>query len=282
MIHLRPLFRNPAFLTVVVILSLAAAALNGAVQGMDIHFKKERVELRKPLTSIPRQVGSWVQINRDESLPAEIEHALGTKDYIMRLYVNGEWLTPALRERLARSATMSEQERNEFLGRVAAAHPEAMVNVHLAYYTGAADTVAHVPERCMVGGGFDPVNPAVVTLAVNHLGGSSDDLRVKYVEFERRQRAQPGDRQNVAYLFKVNGQYEHDASTGVRPILQNIFERHAYYCKIELMTQLGSDGEAARRTMASFLNAAMPYIEAVLPDWNQVKAGEAPTPTASR
>jgi hypothetical protein len=34
--------------------------------------------------------------------------------------------------------------------------------------------------------------------------------------------------------------------------------------------------------MTSFLNAAMPHIEAVLPDWNQVKAGSAPTPTASR
>jgi hypothetical protein len=117
---------------------------------------------------------------------------------------------------------------------------------------------------------------------VNHLSGQADELQVKYVEFERRQRAAAGERQNVVYFFKVNGQYEHDASTGVRPILQNIFERYAYYCKIELMTQLGADSDAAKKTITSFLESAMPYIEASLPDWQQVKGDSAPATSASR
>jgi hypothetical protein len=282
MTHVKELVRNPAYMTVLVILVLAAAALNGTVQGLDIHFKKERVELRKPLTSIPREMGPWVQLNRDESLPAEIEHALGTKDYIMRLYVNRDWVAPAQRERLARIATLSDAERNEIYAAVMTANPEAVINVHLAYYTGSADTVAHVPERCMVGGGFDPVNPEVITLNVPNLGNSESQLRLKYVEFERRQQTNKTERQNVAYLFKVNGQFEHDASTGVRPLLQNIFERYAYYCKIEVMTHLGSRSEDAKETMESFLTHAMPHFETAFPDWTQVKGGSAQATTSSR
>jgi hypothetical protein len=71
----------------------------------------------------------------------------------------------------------------------------------------------------------------------------------------------------------VNGTYEHDPIFGVRKKLQNLFERHAYFAKVEMVTDMGST-DAAAPVMMDFLTHAMPEIERVLPDWEAVKAME--------
>src|SRR5947208_2521543 len=72
--------------------------------------------------------------------------------------------------------------------------------VALTYYTGKADTVAHVPERCYVGEGFDPVNPKTELWKVGERM-----LEVRHIQFARRE---TGGAADVAYFFQCNGAYE--------------------------------------------------------------------------
>jgi hypothetical protein len=263
------LFRTPAFIVVSLVMLAAAVALNGTVQALGVHFRKERVELRRPLDALPARLGPWVQALRDKPMPPAMEHALGTKSYIERWYVDSRRVPARLLDGIARK---SSEERDRILNTILNTTRDAAVSVHLAYYTGAVDTVAHVPERCYVGGGFDPENPSVVTMNVGT--DAPRELRLKYVEFRKRDGADQPKR-NVAYFFKVNGDYEYDSATGVRPKLQNLFEPLGYYCKFELMTYLDSDQERARQVMADFLTHAMPEAEKLLPDWQAAKAAYA-------
>ena len=91
---------------------------------------------------------------------------------------------------------------------------------------------------------------------------------------------------HVAYFFHCNGGYEPNP-VAVRVKLQNLFERHGYYAKVELMADefaravSGPAAEAKRAesakkvqaAMADLLTAALPEVERCLPDWKAVKAG---------
>lgn len=259
-------FKRPAVVVVLGILLLAAIALNGAVQTLGLHFKKEPVELRKPLTSIPAVLGPWRMFGRDEPYPAEIEHQLGTKDYIARTYFDTRIVPIAEIEKAEKLP--ESRDRDIAAARLAHLYPRGTISVHLAYYTGQADTVAHVPERCMVGGGFDidPRKTAVVELDV----GRPEPIELRYIEFQARQRA--GDpKRNVAYMFDVNGKRVSD-STAVRVALQDLFQRKAYYNKTELSVMLDDDTKGAQNMMADFLTHAIDSIDACLPDWKAITA----------
>lgn len=260
-------FRNRGFVIVLTIMFVAALGLNTAVRAMNLHFRKEPVTLRHELDQLPSRLGPWLKVT-DTRLGAEIEHTLGTKNYISRVYLDTRRLKP---DTLAKIEAMPPAEREQRAGDVAMRDdPAAMIYLHCAYYTGMVDTVAHVPERCMVGGGFNPENPGVITLpAFKDVPDRSPGLNLKYTEY--RNRARPGEpKRNVAYFFQVNGKYEHDSISGVRLRLQNIFEKYGYYAKVELATFLGDDTKAAQATMTDFLTFAMPEIERCLPDWHAV------------
>jgi hypothetical protein len=56
----------------------------------------------------------------------------------------------------------------------------------------------------------------------------------------------------------------------VRRSLQNLFRKHGYYAKVELMTTI-RDTEKSAQVMSDFLCAALPEIEKCLPDWNAIE-----------
>lgn len=270
--------RRPAVLTVVGTLCLAAVGLNAAVVVLDQYFQKKPVPLRAELTTIPTALGPWVQVTLDEPMSAEVEHALGTDKHLTRSYVDTRKAPPAL---VAELHGKEQDERRALLARIEAGDPSSVMTVHMAYYTGAPDTVAHIPERCMTGGGFVPTDPRTVTLPdVPAFGKSGADLPVKYVEFtEQGARATTGAtagrKLNFAYFFQVNGQYDENALSGVQAKLQDLRNEYGYYCKIELRAQHGEHADQARAAFADFLRHALPQIERCLPDWEQVKAGNA-------
>lgn len=260
-------FRQKGFVLALVVVAAAALGLNTTMQSVGLHFKKERVELRKPLDMLPKMMGPWLQVSKDQPLPEEQEHALGTKDYITREYLNTSFISDF---DLARWNAMSDDSRRRAMGAVLQKNPQAYVRLHMAYYTGLVDTVSHVPERCYVGGGYDPVNPQVMTLEpFKGVEGRSPGMKVRYTEFVDRAQARP-TRQNVAYFFQVNGAYEHDSIGGVRVRLQNIREKYAYYCKVEMLTQVDDNAELARTAMTDLMHYAMPEIEQCLPDWHAI------------
>jgi hypothetical protein len=260
-------FRQKGFVLALLVIAAAALGLNTTMKSVGLYFKKERVELRRPLDVLPRMMGPWLQISKDMPLPEEQEHSLGTKDYITRGYIDTRLIKNF---DLKKWDAKSDDTRRREIGLLRQEKPESFINLHMAYYTGMADTVAHVPERCYVGGGYDPVNPQVMRL--DPLTGVPDrnpNIKIRYTEFVDRAQSQP-TRQNVGYFFQVNGAYECDSIGGVRVRLQSIREKYAYYCKVEMLTTVGDNAALAQHTMSDLMRYALPEIEKCLPDWHAV------------
>jgi hypothetical protein len=267
---------SPPLLIVASVLLIVGIGLNAIVFGGGIKFTKDRVELRRDLTLLPKKLGHWVQVLDDETLPAEQVHELGTTAYIQRGYVNTKKIDVKQLEGMDK---LSTADRAKLFWTLRARDPSCAINVHMAYYTGLVDTVAHIPERCMVGGGFDPVNPARVSLK---LGNGLAPLDVKYNDFRKRDGGRGTSELviNVLYFFQVNGDYEWDSITGVRQKLQNLWEKYGYYCKIEMST-VALAPEESQAVAADFLTQALPEMEKLLPDWEAVNGRRMPSPSSS-
>lgn len=250
------------------ILLLGAVGLNAATAFLQLTFKKLPVELRQPITAMPAEVGPWVQVTIDTPMPPEIEHELGTKDYIQRVYVDTRKADPEILEQWRTAETRTEELRHRLHNSVLSRDPRGAVTLHVAYYTGGVDTVPHIPDRCMVAGGYSPVGQ---TSAPLDLGDR--EVMTSFVQFQQSAGQVQPTTLSVAYFFQVNGDYEHDAITGVRKRLQNLFETHGYFAKIECMSVASvPEAEPAKAAIADFLSHALPAIEACLPDWEAVQA----------
>jgi hypothetical protein len=262
--------RQRAFVVAAVVLLAAAIGLNGAVAQFQLYFRKLPVPLRHDLTSLPARMGSWAQVSLDEPLAKDMQDVLATDLYIFRDYINLDVFTdPAV---LSQFDNKTTAERKALLVKLQAAHPEAVINMAITYYTGKVDTVAHVPDRCYVADGYEPstYDELKWDLGSGRLGKTADEdprVPVRVINFEDQTGFEKAPR-TVVYFFHVNGHYESDSQV-VRWRLQNLQQRYGYYAKIELMMVPRDRAESAR-VIQSFLVGAMPEIERLLPDWNRV------------
>jgi hypothetical protein len=261
---------GPGFLTAVAILALAAAGLNAAVSMLQWSFLKAPVPLVHPLDTLPPHIGKWVQVSKDEPLDRETQDALGTKQFIFRDYVDSSQVDEAT---IALFDGQSTPQRKALLGRLQQQKPDAVINLGLTYYTGGADTVAHIPDRCYIADGFEPsqYDTLLWDTGPNRLGktaGEDPRVSVRYIKFQDQTSAGRPDRR-VAYFFFADGHYVSDP-IDVRKILQNLRYKHGFYSKVELMMVPGDNDQSAQ-IMTSFLQVALPEIEKCLPDWNQVE-----------
>jgi hypothetical protein len=257
------IFSQPAFVVAFIILAIGAVCLNTAVEAMQLHFKKQPVPLTQKLEMLPAHLGSWVQVSKDEPLGHDVQEVLGTDVYVFRDYVNERIVGKAVIDQFKdKSAT----ERKQIMAQIQMRNPEAVVNLGLTYYTGLVDTVAHIPDRCIIADGYE-VKPGIGTDPKWPIRGSeAEPLEVRYLNFEDQAGRNRVDR-SVAYFFNCNGDYT--ASTiGVRTRLQDLTQRYGYYAKVECMT-LMKDEKASEQVMIDFLSSALPEIEKLLPDWNQ-------------
>lgn len=275
---MRRLFTQPAFVAAVLVLGVAAVGLNAAVSYMRLHFKKQPVALRHDLASLPASLGPWKQVSKDEALEHEIQDVLGTDKYIFRDYVDERLIDPATIESFK---DKSKDDRNKLLAQIRSAHPKAVVNVAVTYYTGMVDTVAHVPDRCYVASGYEP-RPGENQFAKWPIKGpSAEPIEVRYINFDD-QAGGTNVTRSVAYFFHVNGHYE-SSPIGVRTSLANLLQKHGYYAKVETMTLVRNTEESAA-VMTDFLSYALPEIEKMLPDWDAVQrggGGSAPGPAVA-
>jgi len=120
-------FLQPAFIVCALSLLLGTVGLNAAVKAFKLYLRKLPIEASLPVRVVPAETESWKRVGNDAELSADVVKTLGTENYLTRVYAEKN---PA------------EGERPRLL------------ELHLAYYTGMVDTVPHIPERCMVGGGF--------------------------------------------------------------------------------------------------------------------------------
>lgn len=271
---LKSLARQPVFIVTAGVLLLSAVSLNAATQFLKLHFKKLPVELAHPLADIPDHLGEgnrWVCVSHDE-IADDVEQELGTKLYVMRYYIRRDddplkGFSDSEIRRFEGKATNKEQMaelaklRAEKRGKL----DRAIVSFAVTYYTGKADTVAHIPERCYTADGYEPVETKTETWDVNDKQTPDGKLDFRYISFEDLVGTTQTKR-NVAYTFHVNGAYQSDPAR-VRMSLQNLFERYGYYAKVELMVQ-EPDRDVARATMQEFVKVALPEVERCLPDWN--------------
>jgi hypothetical protein len=256
-----------AFIIVSAILLIAAIGLNTAVQSLKLSFRKQPVPLQMPLKQIAPRFGPWVQVSADERLPHETEEALAANEYIFRDYVDSR-LVPA--NVIKQFEGQPAGERARMLEAVRARTPQAVMNMAVTYYTGMVDTVAHIPDRCYVADGFSSSDTQTVRWAC--FSDRGDRAAAQFIHFEDDVPGRGAVSRNVAYFFHVNGRYTND-SIDVRTELQNLFQKHGYYAKIELLTVL-KDRAAAAAVIDDFLKHALPEVEKSLPDWKKVKAGE--------
>jgi hypothetical protein len=266
----RKKWMQPGFLIPVIILAVAAVGLNGAVSALQLHFKKLPVPLKMDLSSLPEQMGDWMQVSKDEPLDKEIQDALATDHFIFRDYVNTKLVS---KEDIAHFQGLGSRERKALVAGIQAQQPNAVINMGVTYYTGLVDTVAHIPDRCYIADGFEPseYETPVWDLGPGHLGKApGEGMPVRFINFEDQTAAGRVTRR-VAYFFFANCHYESDP-LGVRKTLQNLRYKHGFYSKIELMTIL-KDHDECQKVMTNFLTAALPEIEKCFPDWNQVEGG---------
>lgn len=250
---------------VLAILAAGAFTFNFAVASMDLRFRKIAMPLRQPIAAIDNEVGPWVKVNVDKRFPPDLEDALGTLDYIDRIYVDTRKADPKVLAEYRATEPMTDAMRFKLRSSVLANDPYGVLRLHVAYYTGGVDTVPHIPDRCMIGAGYETTGRQEIDLLTLPSG---EPLRVSFAQFEERAaKAQPV-RHNVAYVFKVNGEYEHDAITGVRLKLQDLRISHAYFAKIEVSaTTTGMETERSKAAIADLLGHALPAIDESLPVW---------------
>ncbi len=272
----RKILTQPAFLAAVLILGVSALGLNAATSFLQLHFKKLPVPLAVQSLSegMPATIGSWVQVSKDGAIDPEMEQVLGTSQYVFRDYIDTrEWP-----DQIDQIKDLSDSDRDAALMRMQFQKPQSVLRLAITYYTGMADTVAHIPERCLVGDGYevttyDTKSARCGTYEQGSDSGKPRDVKFRLVHFEDQSGTRRVSR-DVGYLFHANGKYEAN-SLDVRADLQDLRERYGYYAKVEMMLTRppGTRVEDAPivNTMTDFLTSALPEVERCLPDWQKLR-----------
>jgi hypothetical protein len=229
---------QPAFLICAAVLACAGVGMSVLTQRLGLYLSKEFLPLKKPLTTMdegrlaPYQVTAKVLIeNRD------ILKSLGTADYV-------QWLLEDPRE-----ATDS---------------PVQKLLLFITYY-GQADRVPHVPEECYTGGGYQRLATHAISLRVGTSDGSRE-IPGRYLLFEKTApdlaRAVP--QFPVLYLFRVNGEYAGSRDEARLALNRNLFSKHSYFCKIEMVfnqSSVSPTRETAAAASEKLLAVLLPLLE---------------------
>jgi hypothetical protein len=232
------------YVVTLVVMGAAALSLQVAATWAGVHFRKQAVPLRKPLFQLDinrfRPLYDFHQV-QEPPLSAEQLDPLGTEEYVNWRLID--------RQRDARDATRA-------------------ANIFVTYFTGRPDQVPHVPEECLRASGYQLIADTTEYVIVPGVGAPDDRLPIRVQEFgppAQRDVAglqqTPGRRLTMIYFFVVNGQYR-TTRTEVRRAHMNLFDRYAYYAKVELWFS-----DESQRTLAdrqSTLNAAAPLLRRLL------------------
>ena len=152
-----------------------------------------------------------------------------------------------------------------------------LISLSVTYYTGMVDTVAHVPDRCVTADGYEPSSyetpswPIASDLPA-HFKTNGDNIKLRYINFED-QTGRGNVTRNISYFFHVNGEFA-CSPLDVRSKLAELFERKAYYCKIETMTTMEHSNQSAA-VQTDFLTGVLPEVLRCMPDWDK-EHGRAP------
>jgi hypothetical protein len=245
------LYLQPAFLICVLVLAAAGAGMSIAMKELGIVFEKEPLPLKKSLELLdeanltPYRVVPPKQKIENE----QILRSLGTRDYI-------QWV-------------LEDTES-------AAGSPVNKCLLFITYYP-LPDRVPHVPEECWTGGGYQKLGAAAVTLNVSNETGFAAEIPATYLVFGPRTADLWHNSARIpdVYFFKVNGQYAGSRQEARLTLNKNLFGRHSYFCKVELVFNMSSVAPTKKEALAAsekLLAVILPILEQEYwPDWKNGK-----------
>jgi len=284
------LIARPAVLAALALLAVAAIGVPTAVVAMGIHLKKQPINAPggRVVAAIPTETASWTRIGTDTQETEEMVEELGTQNYLTRFYIRRGAVQP--------SSPAAKSTR------------PAALNLHLAYYTGMIDTIPHIPERCLVGGGWEitgatqvvplPLvqsswrastnpgdNPGELLYALTDTSYSDlhdakpirlpkmpGGIGLRITEF-----VQPKTKARLfaGYFFIANGTVT-DSADNVRLLAFDLRDDYAYYLKVQFSSDSAQSAEELAQQAGSLLSDLFPEIMRSVPDWNEVEAGRYP------
>ncbi len=287
---------NPGFLVALVVMLVSALGMSAAIKAYGLHLQKLEIHApnNRQVSTLPRETPSWVQFGPDQIMDQDTVKTLGTKNYISRVY------------------TQKVDKEAEPL------REPIVMEMHAAYYTGGIDTVPHVPERCMVGGGWLQTEGAQTlplsldtSTWVKDAGASSaargDAYTVRTLpapysdapgtrvllpfgvtpESPLRMRIsafgspQTGKTLYSGYFFIANGGTVASAE-GVRTLAFDLTSDYAYYLKVQCSSTSVASAEELAAASSNLLSELIAEIMRCVPDWTQVEAGEYPADNPRR
>ncbi|MBN1508041.1 MAG: hypothetical protein JW955_14410 [Sedimentisphaerales bacterium] len=229
---------QPAFVICAAVLGLAGAGMTAARQELGLYVKKEPLPLKKRLSEMDEAKLAPYQVAAKQSIDnPEVLKKLGTQDYI-------QWVLEDPRVSVDSSVRR--------------------VLLFVTYYP-LPDRVPHVPEECYAGSGYHRVATNGVTFRIDASGGVRS-VPGRYLLFgaSAGNALQGGGQFPVLYLFRVNGEYAGDRDGARLALNKDLFRRHAYFCKIELVFNQGyvaPTRAAATEAGERLLSVLLPLLE---------------------
>ncbi|MCG3125694.1 MAG: hypothetical protein CHACPFDD_00519 [Phycisphaerae bacterium] len=248
------------------VLLVCALTMQTVAQLLGNHFRKAAVPLKRPLAAMDRYKLApeyTLHIEPPAALPEEMIEWLGTREYLSWRVVD---------------------TRHDRADAVNTAH------LFITYYTGKPDMVPHVPDECYLAGGYDCLSAETIEVPVPEVGAPRDRVGVRLLGFVPSGATLRGQNPHdaathVMYFFLCNGRYAVTRDE-VRLIQANLFDKYAYYAKIEIrFTDYSMRRQADRQASAE---AVGPLLRKILPlllkdhvaDWNELNARGTAVPPA--
>lgn len=262
----------------------AALALGAILRAAEIYLTKLPIHPESGLQfhTLPTHFPGWEQMREDGVMTKEASDELGTTNYLSRWY---------------RQTGVPEGQT------------PIVVELHCAYYTGMIDAVPHVPERCLVGNGWDIAGPSErvripirmsdedgmpimvpdPSLDTNEFGTiytmrspvTHNRVRMPRGIENIRLNVTPFDdtsgrfRMYAGYFFLANGGVVATADD-VRLMAFKLRDDYAYFAKIQFSSINVGSAEELASVVADLLSHLMPEIMRRVPDWIDVETGRYP------
>jgi hypothetical protein len=243
-------------------LLISAATMDVLARRFQLYFQKQPVPLKRPLAVMDQSKllpQYRLHTRQPEALSEDAVESLGTREYL-------SWTVVDL-----------DRQRDD---------PACVAHLLVSYYTGKPNLVPHVPEECLQAAGAALVGvPRTVRIPVPGVGAPDGRVPVRVCDFESvgpDRASLPGvagqvDTFKVLYFFYVNGEYK-TTRDEVRLRLSNLFDRYAYYTKVEVRFtdysfQQRASEEASIAALGKLLRKIMPVLlEDHLVDWEALNS----------
>ena len=233
-------YLQPAFVICVFVLAVAGVGMSITMRRLGIILDKEPLPLKRSLERLDEaDLSPYIVVPPKLKITNEqVLNALGTEDYI-------QWV-------------LEDTER-------AATSPVKKCLLFVTYYP-LPDRVPHVPEECWTGGGYEKLRSEDVELHVNNRAGVTTGIPSKYLVFGSKSATlwQSGVRIPNVYFFRVNGQYAGSRQEARIALNKNLFGKHSYFCKVEVVFNAGSTAPSKEEAVGAcekLLAVILPILE---------------------